>query len=118
MSKFFKPTPYNNETKNQMWMSIIGDGHDICCGCPTPFAHLLDSIFPEGHTDRHRPISEIIERDYQACHSGGPEDVDLGLVDIKPDTPDIKPEETEQDGDADLDTLLAAAAEDAEKSSR
>lgn len=80
MSKFFKPTPYNNETKNQMWMSMIGDGHDICCGCPQPFAHLLDSIFPEGHADRNLTIEQIIQRDYPLCHSGGDDAESHGLV--------------------------------------
>lgn len=80
MSRFFKPTPYNNETKNQMWMSMIADGHDICCSCPTPFAHLLDSIFPDGHSDRNKTIAEIIDRDYQLCHSGGEEETNLGMA--------------------------------------
>ncbi len=41
------------------------DSHDICCDCKFPFAHLLDSIFPEGHTDRYQSIEYIIKRDYQ-----------------------------------------------------
>jgi len=80
MSSFIKSVPYNNDTKNQMWMSMISDGHDIFCGCCQPFAHLLDSIFPEGHTDRDKTIREIITRDKQLCLSGGEEEEDHGLV--------------------------------------
>lgn len=113
MSTFYKPTPYNGTTKEQMWMSLISDGHDIHCGCCQPYAHLLNIIFPEGHTDRNKPISEIIARDLK-CHSGGEEEEDHGLAlgasaateNIK-QTEDIKQEE-------ELDALLAAAAADAE----
>lgn len=80
MSKFFTNAPYNNETKNQMWMSMISDGHDMCCGCLQPFAHLLDSIFPEGHADRNKTIQQIIDRDYPLCHSGGEEETKDGMA--------------------------------------
>ncbi len=117
MSRFFTPTPYNNETKNQMWMSMIADGHDICCSCLFPFAHLLDSIFPEGHTDRNKTVAEIIERDYKICRSGGLEEENLGMADGPTEdigNPDIKEEEREDN----IDLLLAAAAEDAERDTR
>lgn len=69
---FFIPTPFNNETKNQIWMSMIADGHDSICHCNSPFGHLLASIFPPGHTDRDKTINQILERDIQeACPSGG-----------------------------------------------
>lgn len=58
---------------------MISDGHDMFCGCTQPFAHLLDSIFPEGHTDRNKPINYIIKRDLQLCLSGGPEEKDHGI---------------------------------------
>jgi len=61
-------------------MSIIQDAHDMHCGCNKPFAHLLDNIFPEGHRDRNKPISYIINRDYQQCLSGGGEETDLGMA--------------------------------------
>lgn len=61
-------------------MSVIGDMHDSICGCDQPFAHLLDNIFPEGHRDRNKPISYIINRDYQQCHSGGQEEEDGGMA--------------------------------------
>lgn len=113
MSRFYKKTPYNAETLNQMWMSMIGDGHDIFCGCTRPFAHLLDSIFPEGHTDRTNTIKDIIERDQQEWLSGGIDEEDHGIqlgesaATEREEKPDIKDEE-------DLDTLLAAAAAAAE----
>ncbi len=42
---FFKPTHYNPDTRNQLWMSVIADCHDSICNCWHPFAHLLASIF-------------------------------------------------------------------------
>jgi len=71
---FFRATPFNNETKTQIWMSILADGHDNICHCPTPFAHLLATIFPPGHQDRNLTINQILERDYkELCLSGGAE---------------------------------------------
>ena len=54
-----------------MWMSMIADGHDCICECPSPFGHLLSSIFPPGHQDRFLTVEEIINRDIQECLSGG-----------------------------------------------
>ncbi len=114
MSSFFKPTEYNNETKNGMWMSIISDAHDSMCGCCSPFTHLLDSIFPEGHADRNKTIEAIIARDKQ-CLSGGGEEERIGMplgasaaTMVHVGEEDIKPEEE------DIDALLAAAADAAE----
>jgi len=114
MSRFFTPTPFNNETKNQMWMSMIADGHDICCGCTQPFAHLLDSIFPEGHTDRNKSIQYIIRRDFALCHSGGDEEESHGLaagdsaatLAVKQEGEENTPEE-----DGNVEELLAAVAD-------
>lgn len=62
-----------------MWMSMISDGHDMHCGCGQPYAHLLDSIFPKGHTDRKLTIEEIIKRDFKLqCLSTGEEEEDFG----------------------------------------
>lgn len=112
MSKFFKPTKYNNETKNQMWMSMIADGHDICCDCNSPFAHLLDSIFPDGHRDRNKTIEQIIQRDYQQCHSGGEEEENHGgAAGEEKDTQLVKKEgEDLPPNDPDVEDLLAAVA--------
>jgi len=108
---FFKPTPYNPETLNQIWMSTISDGHDIWCNCTGPFAHLLASIFPPGHQDRHLTVDQIIKRDYQEqCHSGGPEGADGGGANIKTESQDINQEkEGEEFTDANVEDLIAAA---------
>nr|AEI71731.1 ORF1 [Torque teno midi virus] len=114
MSRFYKPTSYNGCTKTQMWMSMISDGHDLHCGCNQPFAHLLDTIFPEGHTDRTKPISYIIKRDLQLCLSGGDEEEDHGIQ-LGDSAATIKQEkQPEEDADENIDALLVAAAEDAE----
>lgn len=78
MSRYYKPTTYNADTKQQMWMSVIGDFHDAFCKCWHPFAHLLDIIFPEGHKDKDLTIRQIIERDLQ-CHSGGDGEENHGM---------------------------------------
>lgn len=117
MSFFYKPTWYNGCTKNQMWMSIISDSHDIHCGCSEPFSHLLDSIFPEGHKDRQLTIEQIITRAKKKCHFGGPEEEDGGMAagisaatqedtEIKQENEDTKEEDIEE---------LLAAVEDAEQ---
>lgn len=107
---FFKKTTYNSETLNQLWCTQIADAHDSICSCQHPFAHLLSSIFPPGHTDRDLTISQIINRDYNtACHSGGGEEEDLGMAagtsaaTLQRDT---KEEPTEEEN---IEDLLAAA---------
>lgn len=118
-SDFYRKTPYNPETLNQIWMSQISDSHDIFCNCESPFAHLLASIFPPGHKDRDITISQILKRDYkQICHSGGPEEGGHGsavggtasaATDKGAD--DIKDEEEEYPGE-EIDALLATAIEE------
>jgi len=110
MSAFIRNTNYNGDTKNQMWMSMISDGHDIFCGCKTPFAHLLDSIFPPGHTDRDKKINYIIQRDIQECHSGGEEEESHGMAHGAGDTKQNFKEEGGEDfiKDEDLQELIAA----------
>nr|AEI71762.1 ORF1 [Torque teno midi virus] len=69
---FYQATPFNQVTKQQIWMSQIADGHDNICYCNHPFAHLLANIFPPGHKDRDLTINQILERDYrEKCLSGG-----------------------------------------------
>lgn len=113
MTTFYKPTPYNGDTKCQMWMSILSDSHDMHCGCDQPFAHMLSSIFPEGHSDRNKTINEIIERDYRKCHSGGEEEKDggipLGGSAATLQKEDIKEEENIPEGD--VEELLAAVTD-------
>lgn len=112
----YKPTKYNKDTKNQLWMSAVGDIHDCFCGCDTPFAHLLDNIFPVGHTDRNKTVQEIISRD-TTCHSGGDAERETGMATGTGTTEKegLKKEEDEEDGLADEDMLqgLIDAGEDA-----
>ncbi len=114
MSSFYKATKYNGDTKQQMWMSAIGDFHDSFCGCWHPFAHLLDIIFPVGHADRHKPIAEIIARDSQ-CHSGGDGEESHGMaLGSSAATLTAAAEGGPEDTPEDIENLIAAV-EDAER---
>lgn len=106
---FFKPTPFNQITKTQIWMSQIADGHDNICHCNHPFAHLLANIFPPGHKDRDKTINQILQRDYQEqCLSGG----DAGTAGSNPEGTDLREDlelaERDHIEDADLADLIAA----------
>lgn len=95
-----------------MWMSMIADSHDIHCDCKAPFAHLLDNIFPEGHTDRNKPVGWIINRDLQQCLSGGEEEENPGILlgesaATAGEIP-IKEEGHTKEEDEELEELLAA----------
>lgn len=114
---FASKTKYNIDTQNQIWMSNIADSHDCWCDCPTPFAHLLSSIFPPGHTDRNKSINYILARDYkEKCRSGGAEETEIGLVnsDTAAATP-IKGEEGEDFPEEEIEKLIAAATEEKER---
>lgn len=111
---FYTPTPYNQETKTQIWMSQIADSHDNICNCTHPFAHLLASIFPPGHQDRELSINQILARDYKdKCLSGGGGEGSHGMAPsgtgggFKP-----KEENTEEEDlpGEEIEHLLAAAA--------
>lgn len=111
---FARPTHFNLDTKNQLWMSVIADHHDSWCNCDTPFAHLLASIFPPGHRDRLLTIEQILSRDYKAlCLSGGADAKDSGTVPVTENGAaanlDIKQEENQDEGD--IEELLAAVAD-------
>lgn len=112
MSIFYKPSKYNGDTKQQMWMSTISDFHDSFCNCWHPFGHLLDIIFPEGHKDRDKTIREIVTRDSQ-CHSGGTEGVSHGLAGLEEDHTEKRdiPEDVVPDDldDVGIEELIAAA---------
>ncbi len=76
---FFRPTHFNQVTKQQIWMQQIQDSHDNICNCNSCFAHLLANIFPPGHKDRDLTINQILARDlHQPCHSGGDADERTG----------------------------------------
>ncbi len=114
---FYKPTPYNFETKNQIWLSQLTDAHDNFCDCNTPFSHLLSSIFPPGHQDRNLTITQILQRDFQQkCHSGGDAGKSGGEaaadLSTKEDTTNIKEEEKYSEGEIEK---LIIAAENAQK---
>jgi len=112
---FFVPTPFNEETKTQVWMSQIADSHDNICNCTHPFAHLLASIFPPGHTDRNKTINYILARDYKdKCLSGGDAAKGHGLA-ASGTGGGFKPKEEEEEEDLpeeEIENLLAAAAEE------
>lgn len=94
---------------------MISDSHDIFCGCTSPFAHLLDSIFPEGHKDRGKTVQHIIARDKQQCLSGGTEEENSGMAVGESAATLLKQEREEEGGpEDDLDALLVAAASAAE----
>lgn len=113
---FYHPTPFNQETKNQIWMSQIADAHDNICHCNHPFAHLLANIFPVGHKDRDLTINQILLRDYkEKCHSGGTEEESHGMGDggTGGGFKGIKEENQEEDLPEDeVEKLLAAAEEE------
>ena len=115
---FYSPTKFNQDTKNQLWMSLIADSHDCSCDCDTPFAHLLASIFPPGHKDRDLTINQILQRDYTAkCHTGGrdAESHGSGALDTAAATT-IKEENPEENfPEEELTELLAAATKDTER---
>lgn len=115
---FYKPTKYNPETLNQIWMSEIADSHDIWCDCSGPFAHLLASIFPPGHQDRNLTIDQILKRDYKQCLSGGDagenSGQEPGLQDAGAST-GIKEEKDTADQNIEDLILAAAAAEHDER---
>lgn len=110
---FFTPTPFNQETKAQIWMSQIGDSHDNICCCDHPFAHLLANIFPVGHKDRTLTINQILLRDYkQKCLSGGDAAESRGSAGTAGGFKEIKEEDHEEDLLEDEISALIAAAED------
>lgn len=106
---FFQPTPFNETTKQQIWMSQIADGHDNICNCNHPFAHLLANIFPPGHKDRHLTINQILQRDYkEKCLSGGAAASAGGSRTADPDTEDTGVAESGYVEDQELEDLIAA----------
>lgn len=115
---FYKDTKFNSDTKDQLWMSILADSHDIHCCCNWPFAHLLANLFPPGHKDRNLTIQQILDRDYkEKCHSGGEEERDHGManttiVAAAPGQKEGAAEDLFHEGDV---TELINAVEDAEK---
>lgn len=111
--RFYKPSEYNLETKQQFWCSVISDHHDTFCGCTEPYAHLLSILFPEGHQDLDKTIRQILDRDYKnRWPSSGEGETNTGG---EPGTAtggaENHGQEEEEDllGDADVEELIAAA---------
>ena len=115
---FFRPTPYNPETKEQLWISAVTDGHDSFCGCCKPITHLLSILFPKGHKDRKLTIEQILDREIidSQCLFGGAAEKDGGEAEEDPGTKeDTSPKEKEEEFEnIDVEDLIAAA-EDATK---
>ncbi len=110
MSRYYKPCKYNADTRQQMWMSVVGDFHDSFCSCWHPFAHLLDIIFPEGHKDKDLTVRQIIERDLQ-CHSGGDGEESHGMANGDTEKEDMYQKEERESSikDEEIEELIAAA---------
>lgn len=111
--EFYRRTPYNKETLQQLWTTIINDTHDCHCGCTVPFVHLLDILFPPDHKDRHLTIDDIIKREkkYIKCLFGGTEEEDTTGVKEEPTAAEnIENQKEGEDFTEDnLEDLLAAA---------
>ncbi len=115
--KFYRPTPYSPETKQQIWSTIITDAHDMHCGCTEPISHLLNDLIPPDHPDRHLTIDQLINKNYrrQICLFGGKEEKDGGEAAEDHTTKEEQPtEEKENLTEEDIE-LLIAAADDAEQ---
>lgn len=117
--EFYRKTPYNKETLQQLWTTIINDTHDCHCGCTVPFVHLLDILFPPDHKDRHLTIDSIIKREkkYIRCLFGGKEEEDSGgVAEEIPTEKDTPQEEIKEEDDTEENIReLLAAADAAEK---
>lgn len=112
MSHLYRKTTYNPETQQQLWMSIFADSHDSFCSCETPFAHALDCMFPEGHTDRNLSINQIITRDQARWHSGGTEGESHGLETTEQERQEdieVGQDALEDLDDVEIEELIAAA---------
>lgn len=117
--KFYRPTPYSAETKQQIWSTIITDAHDMHCGCTEPISHLINDLIPPDHPDRHITIDQLVRKNHrrQLCLFGGKEEKDGGEADADHSTKDAttqKEEKLEDLTDEGIEELIAAA-DDAER---
>lgn len=113
--EFYRPTPYNSTTKNQIWSTIFTDSHDLHCGCTEPAAHFLNTLIPPDHPARHQTIDNFINNCYrrQICLFGGAEETGGGEEKEEPTTKEEKQhgeEEKEDFTPINVEELLAAAA--------
>lgn len=117
--KFYRPTPYSAETKQQIWSTIITDAHDMHCGCTEPISHLINDLIPPDHPDRHLTVDQLIKKNYrrQICLFGGTEEKDGGEADADHTTEkDTKQKEEDPEGltEQNIEELIAAT-DDAER---
>lgn len=113
---FFNRSKYNNETKEQLWMSITADAHDSICDCRHCYAHLLACIFPLGHTDRNLTINDILKRDYrEKCLSGGHAGDAFGMAETLEDKPTEEKEDQKEGADVSDADILNFMAENEPK---
>lgn len=115
---FYNKNKYNSETNEQLWMSIVGDAHELTCSCDKPFAHMLASIFPLGHKDRDLTINQILQRDLkEKWLSSGAADASYGGANKEGHTTkeNTGEENVGRDEDADFAALLAAVEENQER---
>lgn len=115
--KFYRPTPYSSETKQQIWSTIITDAHDLHCGCTEPISHLINDLIPPDHPDRQLTVDQLIKKNYkrQLCLFGGKEEKDSGGVKEDHTTKEENIQKEREDfTDLNVEELLAAA-EGAEK---
>lgn len=111
---FYRTTPYNKETKEQIWGTIFTDAHDLHCGCTEPAAHILNNLIPPDHPSRHQTIDNYITNCYrrQLCLFGGKDEKSTGEASTAPGTKEntTLTEEKEEYVDINTEDLLAAAA--------
>lgn len=111
---FYRRTPYNPETQEQIWQTIFSDAHDAFCGCCQPLAHLLSHLIPPDHKYRHWTVDQVIKRELQEnkCLFGGEEEENGGGAKgdtTEKDTQQKDKKEEEGDTREDIEELLAAA---------
>lgn len=111
---FYRRTPYNPETQEQIWQTIFSDAHDAFCGCCQPLAHLLTHLIPEDHKFRHWTVDQIIKRELQQnkCLFGGQDADGGGMADASAGPSENIKEEEDQKEDLtedQIEELIAVA---------
>lgn len=112
--KIYRLTPYNKETKEQIWGTIFTDAHDLYCGCTEPAAHFMSTLFPPDHPARNQTIDSFINNCFkrQQCLFGGKEEKGGTSKEETHTTEDPtkqKEKEEEPFADINIEDLLAAA---------
>lgn len=118
---FYRRTPYNKETQEQIWNTIFTDSHDAFCGCCQPLAHLLSNLIPPDHKFRHWTVDQIINRELlqNKCLFGGKEEASGGEAVAGPSTREDHTTKTDVEEEEHLteDAIeqLISAVDDAEQ---